>query len=617
MTVHEAQLVGREERVEGLLRVVQDVDEPRAVGTRLREDGTDVRAAIEQGELDAHPYDAPLGCIVTLGQGAADDGDLPLLHGVGFPGVHDEREEVALVVEQVHRLLVAAPESIVGLDEDVPVEPPAVRERDLDSAPELLDSILAHPPSVGTSPANFKRELLRDERVARASATGYVAGVIGRLIAILALLAANGFFVAAEFSIVRSRRSRLEAMARGGDSRARIVLRATANLAKLLSAVQFGVTLASIGIGALAEEALSHLFVQLFADWPLLARVGLGAGFGTLCALAIVTYGHVVFGELAPRGAALNHPEEVARWLVPPLLVFAWLVSPVTWLLNRSADRVLRLFGQEPAREEENVHSSQELRILVEQSQEVGALERQDAALIEGVFEFSEKNAREVMTPRTAIDALDVEATLDEAVSLVVETQRSRYPVYEETLDNIIGLVLAKDLIPLLRERPAEFTVRAMMRPVHVVPGSREVEEVLADFKRLKEHMAVVLDEYGGTAGIVTMEDLLEEIVGEILDEYDEPELPTTTAPDADVLIPGSLNIGEMNERFGLEVPDDDYTTVGGFVFGALGRLPVVGDRVTASHALFTVKAMDGRRIETLAVDLHSIGDRREKQRDN
>jgi CBS domain containing-hemolysin-like protein len=463
----------------------------------------------------------------------------------------------------------------------------------------------------------FKREFACCARVARASAPGYVPVVIGRVLAILALLAANGFFVAAEFSIVRSRRSRLEAMARGGDARARIVLKATANLAKLLSAVQFGVTLASIGIGALAEEALSHMFAATFAQMPMLARVGLGAGFGTLCALAIVTYGHVVFGELAPRGAALNHPEEVARWLVPPLLVFAWIVSPVTWLLNRSADRVLRLFGQEPAREEENVHSSQELRILVEQSQEVGALERQDAALIEGVFEFSEKNAREVMTPRTAIDALDVEATLDEAVSLVIETQRSRYPVYEDTLDNIIGLVLAKDLIPLLRDPPSAFTVRAMMRPVHVVPGSREVEEVLADFKRLKEHMAVVLDEYGGTAGIVTMEDLLEEIVGEILDEYDESELPPTNVPDADVLIPGSLNIGEMNERFGLEVPDDDYTTIGGYVFGALGRLPVVNDRVTASHAVFTVKKMDGRRIETLAVDLHSIGDRREKQRDS
>jgi CBS domain containing-hemolysin-like protein len=432
-----------------------------------------------------------------------------------------------------------------------------------------------------------------------------------RLFAILALLALNGFFVAAEFSVVRSRRSRLEAMARGGDAKARLVLRATANMARLLSASQFGITLASIGIGALAEETLSHSFAQLFSTVALPLRVGMAATLGTVCAIAVVTYGHVVFGELAPRSAALNHPEEVSRWLVPPLMAFAWITSPFTWLLNKSAEGVLRVFRQAPVSAEENVHSADELRILVEQSQEVGALERQDAALIEGVFEFSEKNAREVMTPRTEIDALDIEATLDEAVALVVETQRSRYPVYEESIDNIVGLVLAKDFIPLLREPPRQFTVRAMMRPVHVVPGSREVEEVLADFKRLKEHMAVVLDEYGGTAGVVTMEDLLEEIVGEILDEYDEPELADRRGPGSEVLIAGSMNIGEMNERFGLDVPDDEYTTIGGYVFGALGRLPVVGDRVTASHAVFTVRAMDGRRVETLALDLHSGGDRR------
>jgi CBS domain containing-hemolysin-like protein len=331
--------------------------------------------------------------------------------------------------------------------------------------------------------------------------------------------------------------------------------------------------------------------------------------------MAVVTYGHVVFGELAPRGATINNPERVSRWLVPGLVAFAWITKPFTWLLNRSAEIVLKPFGLKPGNAEENVHSADELRILVEQSQEVGVLERQDAALIEGVFEFSEKNAREVMTPRTVIDALDIESTLDEALAMVVEAQRSRYPVYEESIDNIVGLVLAKDFLPLLRNPPQSFTVQQMMRPVHVVPGSREVEEVLADFKRLKEHMAVVLDEYGGTAGIVTMEDLLEEIVGEILDEYDEPELLNAAEPGHDVLIPGSTNIGEMNERFGLDVPNDEYTTIGGYVFGALGRLPVVGDRVTASHAVFTVKSMRGRRIEMLAVDLHSIGDRRAKQR--
>jgi putative hemolysin len=219
------------------------------------------------------------------------------------------------------------------------------------------------------------------------------------------------------------------------------------------------------------------------------------------------------------------------------------------------------------------------------------------------------------MTPRTAIDALDMETSFDEAVSFVIETQRSRYPVYEESIDNIVGLVLAKDLIPVLRALPHDFALESIMRPILVVPGSREVEEVLADFKRRKEHLAVVLDEYGGTAGIVTMEDLLEEIVGEILDEHDEPELPTTTAPDADVLLQGTMNIGELNERFGLDIPDDEYTTIGGYIFGALGRLPVVGDRVTASHAVFTVRSMDRRRIETLAVDLHSVGDRRDKTR--
>jgi CBS domain containing-hemolysin-like protein len=438
--------------------------------------------------------------------------------------------------------------------------------------------------------------------------------VLGRVLALIGLLAANAFFVAAEFSVVRSRRSRLEAMARSGDTKARLVLRATTNLARLLSASQFGITLASLGIGALAEESLKASFAARFGMMALPAQIS-AATLGTIAALALVTYGHVVFGELAPRGATINNPERVSRWLVPGLVAFAWITQPFTWLLNRSAELALKPFGLTPASAEENVHSADELRIIVEQSQEGGVLQRQDAALIEGVFEFSEKNAREVMTPRTAIDALDIGSSLDDAVQVVIETQRSRYPVYEESVDNIVGLVLAKDLIPVLRHAPPEFALTAIMRPIHVVPGSREVEEVLADFKRLKEHMAVVLDEYGGTAGIVTMEDLLEEIVGEILDEHDEPEMTATSEPGADVVLPGATHIGELNERFGLAVPDDEYSTIGGYIFGALGRLPTAGDRVTASHAVFTVKSMDGRRIETVAVDLHSVGDRRGKTR--
>lgn len=439
--------------------------------------------------------------------------------------------------------------------------------------------------------------------------------VFGRIVLIVVLLLLNGYFVAVEFSLVRSRRTRLEAMARNGDRLARIALRGIGNLGRMLSASQLGITLSSLGLGALTEETLAEHFSAWLNMLPLPVAIAVRVAVGSMLAITFVTYFHVVFGELAPRSVALTHPERVARVLAPPLFVFEWIMRPFTSILNHSSELVLRAFGQKPMPVEEALHSPEELRILVEQSQEGGVLESADATLIEGVFEFSEKNAREVMTPRTEIDALSVDATLDETLELVEQTERSRYPVYEESIDNIIGLVLAKDLIPILRKPPAEFDLRRIMRPIHVVPGSREVEEVLADFKRLKEHLAIVLDEYGGTAGLVTMEDLLEEIVGEILDEKDEPPEPEERESPDLVVIPGSTNIADMNERFGLAVPDEDYTTIGGFVFGVLGRLPVIGDRVTAGGAVFTVREMDGRRIESLAVDLHSAGDRREKSR--
>jgi CBS domain containing-hemolysin-like protein len=439
--------------------------------------------------------------------------------------------------------------------------------------------------------------------------------VLGRIVIIAVLLLLNGFFVGVEFALVRSRRTRLEAMARGGDRLARLALRAVANIGRLLSATQLGITLVSLAIGALAEETLAEFFREWLGHIPLAARLMTGLALGSILAIIITSYFHVVFGELAPKSLALVHPERMARMLAPPLMAFEFVTRPFNLLLTKSAQVVLRAFNVRAAQAEEAFHSPEELRMLVEQSQEGGAIEQTDATLIEGVFEFSEKNAREVMTPRTEIDALAVDATLDETLSLMEETQRSRYPVYEETIDDIIGLVLAKDLLPILRKPPVNFNLRTIMRPIHVVPGSREVEEVLADFKRLKEHLAIVLDEYGGTAGLVTMEDLLEEIVGEILDEKDEPPEPEEReAPDL-VLVAGSTNVADMNERFGLDVPDEDYTTIGGYVFGALGRLPVVGDRITAGGAVFTVREMEGRRIETLAVDLHSAGDRRGKER--
>jgi len=444
--------------------------------------------------------------------------------------------------------------------------------------------------------------------------------VLGRLLAIILLVLLNAFFVGAEFALVRSRRTRLEAMVRSGDRLAHFAVRASSNISRILSASQLGVTLASLGLGWVAESTVGEVFEHLFANLPFAIELSMRLTLAATVALIIVTYLHVVFGELVPKAAALNHPEGLARWLAPPLLFFAWITTPFTYFLNRSSLVILHALGQEKAGSEEAVHSPEEIRLLVEQSQESGQMQAHDADLIDAVFEFSEKNAREVMTPRTELVALPVEATLSEVLDVVQESGLSRYPVYDESIDNIIGVVLAKDLLKLLapRANTEAFDLPSIMRPVHVIPGSREVEEVLADFKRLKEHMAVVLDEYGGTAGVVTMEDLLEEIVGEILDEYDTPEdaeAPLHTRA-GDTLVPGSTHIGELNEHFSLTVPDEDYTTIGGYVFGVLGRLPVIGDRVIAGGGIFTVREMTGRRIESLSVDLHSLGDRRATDRE-
>lgn len=456
-----------------------------------------------------------------------------------------------------------------------------------------------------------------------------------RLLAILALVLLNGFFVAAEFALVRSRRTRLEAMVRSGDRLARIALKAASNISRVLSASQLGVTLASLALGWIAESTLAEMFEGMLSGLPAMVSVSARITIAGIIAYTVLTYLHVVLGELTPKAAALNNPERLAKYLAPPLILFAWVMSPFIWVLYRSANALLRLMGQPSAGQDESVHSPEELRLLVEQAQEGGSIESSDADLLDAVFEFSEKTSREVMTPRTEISALAVTATLTEVLHTVEETNFSRYPVYEESIDNIIGLILTKDLLRILitaadggsridrqdhdaGDSSSRFSLRALIRPVHVIPGSREVEHVLADFKRLKEHMAVVLDEYGGTAGIVTMEDLLEEIVGEILDEYDtleDGEEPVQTRP-GETLVSGSTNIGELNDRFGLEIPDVDATTIGGFVFGVLGRVPQQGDRVLAGGAIFTVLGMEGRRIDTLAVDLHSLGDRRETERE-
>ena len=424
---------------------------------------------------------------------------------------------------------------------------------------------------------------------------GSAGSVALRLAAVLALVLANAFFVAAEFALVSARRTRLEEMARNGDRKAMLAVRAIQSLSRYLAASQLGITLASLGLGWIGEPVLARLIDGAFTWLPASAQAIATHSVAIVIAFGIITSLHIVLGEQVPKSIAIVAPEHSSRWLAAPLMGFTWIMAVPTKVLNSASNWTLRLFGLRPPGEQERVHSPEELRTLVEQSQEFGTLGAQDARLLEGVFEFSEKTAEEVMTPRTDVVAIPADATVEAAADVVAESERSRYPVYSETLDEIAGIVHAKDILRGIRQSPGA-KVSTLVRPPLFVPGTREVEDVLADMKRLKTHMAVVLDEYGGTAGVVTMEDLLEEIVGPIVDEFDAAERPG--APPGTVLLDGSMPISEFNSEYEESLSDVDYTTIGGWIFGQLGRLPRVGDRLGVGSHVFEVAEMEGRRVK-------------------
>ena len=423
-----------------------------------------------------------------------------------------------------------------------------------------------------------------------------------RFLSVIVLVIANAFFVAAEFALVSARRTRIEAMLRQGDRRAKAVQAAQQDLYRQLSAAQLGITVASILLGFVAEDTVAFFLRNLLASLPpWLSFLG-RAGFASVVAVALISFLHVVFGEQAPKAVAISYPESVSRWVATPLMLFSWITRPATGLLNSSANRLIRLMGiKDAAGELERVHSPEEIRMLVEQSEEGGELQQQDARLLEGVFEFSEKTAQEVMTPRTQMAALEADLTIEAAADQVAIHGRSRYPAYTDSLDDIIGVVHAKDILAALRSRPGQ-TIRVIMRAPLFVPGTREVEDVLADMKRLKTHLAIVLDEYGGTAGLVTMEDLLEEIVGPIFDEHDPQD--RSVADEGGPKVDGSMPISDFNSEYGGSLDDTDYTTIGGYIFGQLGRLPRPGDRVVEGPFTFEVIDMDGRRVKTIRLHL-------------
>ena len=418
------------------------------------------------------------------------------------------------------------------------------------------------------------------------------------LIAVLGLVAINGFFVAAEFSLVAARRSKLDEMVAKGDWGAKAVQSALQHLDRYIAGTQLGITIASLALGWIGEPVLAHLFDQLFRTLganpsPTATHVA-----AVPVAFFLLTFFHIVLGELAPKSIALASPEKTARAIARPLMVFSRFMSPFIWLFNGAANGLLRLVGIEPASDEEG-HSPEEIRFLVMQAHARGTLNESDRAMLAGVLDFHEKKARDVMRPRTDVVALDIEATEQEVWEVLRRERYSRYPVYRESLDDVVGVFLAKDL--WLHSGDAPFNLADFVREPMYVPDSRPAERVLDDLRRTRAHMAVVLDEYGGTAGIVTMEDLVEEVVGDISDEYDFASRESIVT-DGVLELAGSLSLIDVRSDYRIQIPDGDWTTLGGYAFAKLGRLPRMGDRIAIPGGEMEVVAMDGRRIAALRI---------------
>jgi magnesium and cobalt exporter, CNNM family len=424
------------------------------------------------------------------------------------------------------------------------------------------------------------------------------------LLALAALILLNAFFVAAEYGLVTARSSRIQELAQRGSRRAYQVLKIVKEPPRFIAAMQLGVTLTSLAIGAVGEPVLANVFD------PLLATT-----LAVLFAFLIITFLHVVIGELVPKGLALSNPERIALAVSAPVRGFFVLMAPLIWVLQRSTEAVLRLVGVQPPGAEGMVYSEAELKILVSDSTERGEIETQEQEMLYKVFDFADKEVADVMVPRPEVVAISVDLPPEECLAAVMESPHTRYPAYRGSLDEIVGVLHVRDLFSTLMDRGlAAVRVDELLRPAYFVPETKDLASLLADFRRTKNHMAIVVDEYGAMQGIVTLEDVLEEIVGEIEDEFDLPDESVERVDDSTVRVHGTFPVDDFNEQFKRELPIEDYHTLGGFVFGLLGRAPEPGDEAEWDGLLFRVLEVDGTRVEKLEVEFGEPPDRQEQR---
>jgi CBS domain containing-hemolysin-like protein len=422
-----------------------------------------------------------------------------------------------------------------------------------------------------------------------------------QLLAVALLVAANGFFVAAEFSLVSVRRTRIAELVASGNVSAVAVQKAISNPDRVIAATQLGITIASLGLGWIGEPALAHWLYPLVQLFPADIQPDVSHSIAAGVSFAIITFLHVVVGELAPKSIALQDPERTSLVVARPTLWTEWVFKPVIMLLNGTGNALLKLVGVKPASGHELVHSVAELKMLVTASAEGGVVEEDESEMLHAIFDFGELLVRQVMIPRTEVVAVEADMPLEEVTKLVTENPYTKLPVYEENLDQILGILHVKDLLRLITQKGEHNgTARSLVRDTLYVPETLSVNHLLHQFRDNSQHIAIVLDEYGGTAGLVTLEDLLEEIVGEVHDPFEDETPEIQILPDGTTLIDGLMLIEEVNEHLGLNLIDPHYDTIAGYVMGKLGRVPKTGDVIESGGVRIKVEAMDGLRISRL-----------------
>jgi len=440
---------------------------------------------------------------------------------------------------------------------------------------------------------------------------GDIGTVLAKFIGVAALIGLNGFFVAVEFSLVTSRPSRIERLAAEGNASARIVQRWLATKEsrdRLIAAAQVGITIASLALGYLGENAIADVIEPLTRNLSLQAQGALANALRLLplaLSLTVVTGLHVILGEQVPKVASLRDPERTTLIAARPMQFFNRLFRPFIWLLDRLARAVLRWLGLADTAVSPGLYTVEELKDIVEQSSATGVIEAEEREMIQAVFDFGDTLARQVMVPRTEMIAVDADAPFSEVVQLAQEYPLTKFPVYEGDPDNIIGIVHVRDILRALAQGKGgrkETSVRGIMREALFMPESIRVNDLLAEFRARRQHIAILLDEYGGTAGLVTLEDLLEEIVGEVRNPFEQGEPEIQRLPDGSALVNGLTPIEEINDAFDLDLHDPNYDTIAGFVLGKLGRMAQVGDEVEADGVRLRVEALDGLRIARLSL---------------